>query len=226
MSSLLPIVEKFSSLQGEGVHVGKSAYFIRLAGCNVECPWCDTKDSWQEKTHGLESITELSEEAANAYSKGASMLVITGGEPLQHNLQTLCEIVKNKTSTKNRISMPIHLETSGVYDLSGLINWITLSPKRHYHPKKKLLQMCDELKVVIHTKEDISFAEEMAKQAIEEKKNDYPKNSNSNRKLVQPHMFLQPGWKSEEGKKLAIEYIKSHPKWRLSLQVHKWIGLP
>ena len=225
MSSLLPIVEKFHSLQGEGVHCGKSAYFIRLAGCTVGCPWCDTKESWQTISHSKETVDQLSKDAASAYAKGAAMLVITGGEPLHHNLDQLCESIKNITSTKNCQSMPIHLETSGVNEMSGLINWITLSPKKHYLPKKSLLQACDELKVIIHTKEDIAFAEEIANQSIKEKKKGFHPSHNTKESTKKPHLFLQPGWESEEGKKLSIDYVKSHPQWRLSLQIHKWVGL-
>ncbi len=225
MSSVLPIVERFHSLQGEGIHFGRSAFFIRLGGCTVGCPWCDTKESWQTNSHRKESISHLSEDAATAYEQGAAMLILTGGEPLHHNLNNLCEKIRDRTATKNRHSMPIHLETSGVDEVSGLINWITLSPKRHCHPKKSLLQACDELKVIIHTKEDIAFAEEMAYQSIKEKKKKFKTNQKLKKTDLKPHLFLQPGWESEEGKQLAIQYIKTHPEWRLSLQAHKWLGV-
>ncbi len=221
MNTILPIVERFHSLQGEGIHFGKSAFFIRLAGCNVKCPWCDTKESWSMISHPKETISQLAHEAAIAQTNGAEFLVITGGEPLHHNLNTLCEAIKTATTTKNNQAMPIHLETSGVNEISGTINWITLSPKRHLHPRKSLLQICDELKVIIFQEEDLIFAEEMAEKSMLEKKKTGPKE-----KSRKPHLFLQPGWNSQEGKKLAIEYIKSHPKWRLSLQGHKLIGIP
>ncbi|AAQ00898.1 MULTISPECIES: 7-carboxy-7-deazaguanine synthase QueE [Prochlorococcus] len=224
MSTCLPIVERFHSLQGEGLHFGKSAFFIRLGGCKVGCPWCDTKESWSIATHQEATVEELSKEAAIAQSQGAAILVITGGEPLHHNLNALCKTIQDFTSHNSRETMPIHLETSGVDEITGLINWITLSPKRHALPKKSLLRACDEIKVVIHQKEDLLFAEEMANQSIKERQIS-KKTSDENHKISQPHLFLQPGWNSKEGTQLTIEYIKSHPQWRLSLQTHKWLGV-
>jgi len=221
MNSTLPIVERFHSLQGEGIHFGKSAFFIRIGGCKVGCPWCDTKESWPENHHQKETVSQLSKEVAIAQSKGAAILVLTGGEPLHHNLNPLCEAIINTTASQNNKSIPIHLETSGVNELSGTINWITLSPKRHSSPQKSILRDCHEIKVVIHQTEDLIFAESMAQQAMKEKQ----ESVEEGKQCVKPALFLQPGWESIEGKELAIEYIKSHPKWRLSLQTHKWLGV-
>ncbi len=221
MSSTLPIVETFHSLQAEGLHFGKSAFFIRLAGCKVGCPWCDTKESWPIENHPKQSISNLSKEVAKAQSLGASMVVITGGEPLHHNLNSLCNAINNSTTNQNNKALPIHLETSGVDDVSGTINWITLSPKRHAPPRSSILSSCDELKVVITEEDDLIFAEHMAEEAIKKRK----ASSLKGVKIVKPYLFLQPAWESKEGKTLSIEYIKRHPQWRLSLQMHKWLGI-
>ncbi len=225
MTSPLPIVERFHSLQGEGMHVGKSAFFIRIAGCTVGCPWCDTKESWPIDKHPTLNVHELAQETKLAQSQGASIVIITGGEPLHHNLNNLCDAIKDATTTQNSKSLPIHLETSGVNDISGSIDWITLSPKRHLLPVKSLLQACHELKVVIQEKEDLYFAEEMAQQSIYEKKSAASVSCLQNKKSLEPYLFLQPEWASKYGQELSIEYIKAHPKWRLSLQTHKWLGV-
>ncbi len=217
MEPTLPIMESFHSLQGEGAHNGKSAFFIRLAGCNVACSWCDTKESWLEQQHAKQSVLTLAKYTAEAQREGASFVVITGGEPLQHDLNPLCKAIKDTTSTINSHSIPIHLETSGVYKMSGTINWITLSPKIHLPPRKELLKKCQEIKVIIHNEEDLLFAEEMAHQASEKEKN-----SGSDQ---EPMLYLQPGWKSEKGKTLAIDYVKKNSKWTLSMQTHKWLGV-
>ena len=221
MSSTLPIVETFHSLQTEGLHFGKSAFFIRLGGCKVGCPWCDTKESWPMENHQKETILNLAQKATRAQSNGASIIIITGGEPLHHNLDSLCNAINQSTKNQNHKILPIHLETSGVDDISGTISWITLSPKRHAPPRTSVLQTCDEIKVVIHNKEDLIFAEHMVKKVLHEKK-DFSHNGGE---VIKPYLFLQPGWDSEEGKKLSIEYIKGHPEWRLSLQMHKWLGI-
>ncbi len=225
MSSILPIVQRFHSLQGEGAHYGKSAFFIRLGGCNVGCSWCDTKESWSHTSHEKINVSDLAEEVKIAQSQGAGILIITGGEPLHHNLNPLCKAIREKTSNNHNWIMPIHLETSGINEMSGSIDWITLSPKRHLEPTKNLLRACDEIKVVIHKQEDIFFAEKMAKESHHQKQVFYTNKSNEHNKPLKPHLFLQPGWESEEGKQLAIQYIKTHPEWRLSLQAHKWLGV-
>ena len=222
MSTILPVVETFHTLQGEGMHAGTSAFFIRLGGCSVGCPWCDTKESWPMHSHTQIPVKELAQETAIARHKGAAILVITGGEPLHHNLNELCNAIQEQTTTNITNPIPIHLETSGVNQISGILNWITLSPKRHAYPQKQLLKECNEIKVIIHEKQDLLFAEEIASLSIHEK------NITGNQKCTypDPHLFLQPRWDSKQGVDLAIEHIKSNPKWRLSLQVHKWLGVP
>ena len=198
----LPVVETFHSLQGEGHHSGRSAFFIRLGGCNVGCPWCDTKHSWPEQAHPSQAINALADQANDACHAGAAFTVITGGEPLQHDLHSLTELLHRRTAR------PVHLETSGVDPLSGQLDWITLSPKRHRPPRTDLLAACDELKVVVFEPEDLSFAEEMAKGVRED-----------------CQLLLQPGWDSSEGQALVMEQVRRQPHWRLSLQTHKWLGV-
>ena len=212
MESSLPVVECFHSLQGEGEHAGRSAYFIRLASCKVGCPWCDTKDSWNSELHPQQSLIDLSIGTAKAQKEGAAFVVITGGEPLHHNLDRLCEEIRKYTLNLGETSIPIHLETSGVDMLSGNPDWITLSPKRHSPPRLENLLSCQELKVVIQNAEDLHFAKKMA---------DLIKNNGKSK----PQLFLQAGWKNEEGQELAIKYVKTHPDWRLSMQTHKWLGV-
>jgi len=162
MEPSLPVVECFHSLQGEGDHAGRSAYFIRLASCKVRCPWCDTKDSWNSELHPQQSLIDLSTQTAKAQEEVAAFVVITGGEPLHHNLDNLCREIRKSTLNLEKKSIPIHLETSGVDMLSGKPDWITLSPKRHAPPRLDNLLSCQELKVVIHNAEDLLFAKTMA----------------------------------------------------------------
>ena len=201
-SQRLPVVETFHSLQGEGHHAGRSAFFIRLAGCTVGCPWCDTKHSWPAQGHPEQPVDALADAAQMAAEAGASFVVITGGEPLHHDLQPLTQ------SLDARCSLPLHLETSGVDPLSGRFDWITLSPKRHKPPLQGVLDRMQELKVVVHAPEDLHFADAMAQAGQEEALH-----------------YLQPGWDSPEGQQLAIEHVRHNPAWRLSLQAHKWLGV-
>ena len=212
MKPSLPVVECFHSLQGEGNHAGRSAYFIRLASCKVGCPWCDTKISWNSEFHPQQSLIDLSIGTAKAQKEGAAFVVITGGEPLHHNLDRLCKEIRKYTLNQNRKSIPIHLETSGVDMLSGDPDWITLSPKRHSPPRLDTLLACQELKIVIQNSDDLDFAKKMA---------DLIKNNGT----TKPQLFLQAGWDNEEGKRLAIKYVKNNPDWRLSMQTHKWLGV-
>ena len=135
MESSLPVVECFHSLQGEGEHAGRSAYFIRLASCKVRCPWCDTKDSWNAELHEQQSLIDISTRTAKAQKEGAAFVVITGGEPLHHNLDLLFKEIRRSTLNLDNKSIPIHIETSGVDILSGNPDWITLSPKLHSPPR-------------------------------------------------------------------------------------------
>ncbi|QNI74913.1 7-carboxy-7-deazaguanine synthase QueE [Synechococcus sp. NOUM97013] len=197
----LPVVETFHSLQGEGLHAGRSAFFIRLAGCNVGCSWCDTKHSWPAESHPQQSVDSLATAAAQAGKAGAAFVVITGGEPLHHNLDALTAAIRRGCD------LPVHIETSGVDPLSGAIDWVTLSPKRHRPPLPELLTSCHELKVVIHEPDDLLFADVVSAQA------------------PQAQWLLQPGWDSQEGQQLAVTKAQGDGRWRLSLQSHKWLGV-
>jgi 7-carboxy-7-deazaguanine synthase len=207
-SSALPVVETFHSLQGEGIHAGRSAFFIRLGGCSVGCSWCDTKQSWPKEVHPLLSLEALGQEAQQAATAGAAFVVITGGEPLEHSLSALCAALQP-------IGVPLHLETSGVGKLTGAFDWITLSPKPHRPPEPEVLTACDELKVVVHEASDLAFAEAMAAASTQERRGDQ----------AAPQLLLQPGWQSAEGQQLAVDFVRSNPHWRLSLQSHKWLGV-
>ena len=200
----LPVVETFHSLQGEGLHAGRSAFFIRLGGCTVGCSWCDTKHSWPASTHPWRSLAALLAETQAAAAAGAAFVVITGGEPLHHDLSALCR-------TLQPAGLPLHLETSGVDPLSGGFAWISLSPKPHRPPTATMLAACQELKLVVHQAADLAFAEAMAAAAA----------AAGN----QPALLLQPGWHSKAGERLAVDYVRGHPQWRLSLQSHKQLGL-
>jgi organic radical activating enzyme len=200
----LPVVETFHSLQGEGLHAGRSAFFIRLGGCSVGCDWCDTKHSWPEAVHPRRTVAALAAESSAAAAAGAAFVVITGGEPLHHNLTALCTALAGA-------GLPLHLETSGVDPLTGQFAWITLSPKRHQPPCTALLIACQELKVVVHEPADLAFAEAMAAAAF----------AAGNR----PALLLQPGWQSGAGQALAVEHVRRSPHWRLSLQSHKQLGV-
>ena len=217
MTKYLPIVEKFHSLQGEGFHSGKSAFFIRLAGCEVGCPWCDTKHSWDSKKYPLFSINSLLSEIKEVRIKGASFIVLTGGEPLQHNLDDFCKIIKSETYSKFNNSIKIHIETSGVNDFSGFYDWITLSPKRHKPPKDYFLERCNEIKVIINDSTDIQFA-----QHIKEKVSKVKKQTNT---FKDKKFFVQPAWDSNKGYRLAINFAKMNPEWTLSLQTHKYLSI-
>lgn len=200
----LPVVETFHSLQGEGVHGGRSAFFIRLAGCSVGCQWCDTKVSWPQFNHPREPISSLVQAVREARRAGAGFVVITGGEPLHHDLTDLCCQLEIE-------GLPLHLETSGVDSITGRFAWICLSPKRHHPPRSENLQCCHELKVVVHEPDDLSFALSMAAAATKA----------GNR----PTLLLQPGWQSTAGQRLCLDFVRSNPGWQLSLQCHKWLGI-
>ncbi|QPN62039.1 radical SAM protein [Synechococcus sp. CBW1004] len=233
----LPVVETFHSLQGEGLHAGRSAFFLRLGGCAVGCPWCDTKHSWSADAHPQRSLAELTGEARAAAAAGAAFAVVTGGEPLEHDLGPLCAALDPAAT-----GLPLHLETSGAapLQLSGRFAWITLSPKRHRPPSPELLDACDELKVVVHEPADLAFAEAMAAEAVAARlamssasaidggiPGDGCESAGVSAMQVPagPALLLQPGWNCRRGQELAIEFVRSHPAWRLSLQSHKWLGV-
>lgn len=196
----LPVMEFFYSIQGEGMHSGKAAFFIRLAGCDVGCHWCDVKESWDRDKHLLKEINEFVEEAKNS---GAPMVIITGGEPTMYSLQKLTKTLKQE-------GFVVHLETSGAYPIDGIFDWICVSPKKRKPPLKETLQTADELKVVIYNKDDFNWAEKNALGVKEKCK-----------------LFLQPEWsKANSVMHWITEYIKNNPKWRISLQTHKYLNIP
>lgn len=193
-------MEHFYTIQGEGFHQGRAAYFVRLGGCDVGCTWCDVKESWEADKHPLYTIEQIAETVA---SSGTEICVVTGGEPLMHNLNELTEVLRQK-------NIRTHIETSGAHPLSGNWDWICLSPKRFKLPLEACLKSAHELKVVVAHRNDLRFAEEYAAQV-------------SHTCLL----YLQPEWsKEKEVLPLIIEYVKQHPKWRISLQVHKYINVP
>ncbi|SFJ61566.1 7-carboxy-7-deazaguanine synthase QueE [Myroides guanonis] len=197
--TILPLMEEFYTIQGEGFHTGTAAYFIRLGGCDVGCHWCDVKESWEVLKHPLTSIDTI---VGNASEK-ANLAVITGGEPLMWNLEPLTKALKDS-------GMFVNMETSGAYELTGSFDWICLSPKKTMLPTQSVYDAANELKAIIYNKHDFIFAEEQAAKV--------------NDKAI---LFLQPEWsKSEEVLPLIIEYVKENPKWRISLQTHKYLDIP
>lgn len=198
--SKLPIMEAFYTIQGEGYHRGKAAYFIRLGGCDVGCHWCDVKESWDASLHPEMDVEEITEEAARHPGK---LAVITGGEPLMYNLDML-------TSSLHDKGLQTNIETSGVYPLSGQWDWICFSPKKFKAPVEEVYEQAHELKIVIYNKNDFKWAE------------GHRSKVNSQCKL-----YLQPEWsKSEEILPLIIEYVKNNPHWEISLQIHKFMDIP
>jgi 7-carboxy-7-deazaguanine synthase len=196
----LPVMEYFYSIQGEGLHTGKAAFFIRLAGCNVGCHWCDVKESWDKTLYPLKEMNEL---VLAAKQSGAPIVIITGGEPAMYSLKTLTAALKNE-------GIATHLETSGAYLINGQFDWICVSPKKRMPPLKESLERADELKVVIYNKDDFSWA---SKNAVGVKEN--------------CRLFLQPEWsKAEIVIPLITKYIKNNPAWRVSLQTHKYLNVP
>lgn len=196
----LPVMEAFYTLQGEGYHQGKAAYFIRLGGCDVGCVWCDVKESWDAAAHPLQEIKNIVNDALNFPGR---LAVITGGEPLLHDLTALTNALHAKGFYTN-------IETSGSSPLSGNWDWICLSPKKFKAPLPQILPAANELKVVIFNKSDFAWAEKYAA-------------------LVSPSckLYLQPEWdKASVVTPMIIDYIKANPKWELSLQIHKYINVP
>ena len=195
-----PVMEHFYTLQGEGAHWGKAAYFIRLAGCDVGCVWCDVKESWNAEGHPVLSIDFLLQEIKKTPTE---IVVITGGEPLLHDLTALTKSLK-------AAGYRTHIETSGSSPLSGQLDWITLSPKKFKAPLPQNLPHASELKIVVFNKSDFQWAEQWAAQ-------------------VAPHckLYLQPEWeKAAQVTPLIVDYIKQNPQWQLSLQTHKYIQVP
>jgi len=195
-----PVMEHFYTLQGEGVHTGRAAYFIRLGGCDVGCVWCDVKESWDASAHPQMTNVAIAQEAS-AYE--GRVAVITGGEPAMHDLSALCDAL-------HASGFAIHIETSGAHPLSGKLDWVTLSPKKFKAPLDGCFAVADELKVVVFHKSDLEWAEQHAAK-------------------VSPgcKLYLQPEWSKRDSiTPLIIDYIKLHPRWQLSLQTHKYINIP
>jgi len=196
---MLPLMEEFYTIQGEGYHKGAAAYFIRIGGCDVGCHWCDVKESWNPAIHPPTAIDSIAENAAT-YSK---TIVITGGEPLMWDMDPLTQLLKSK-------GVDTHIETSGAYTLSGIWDWICLSPKKMKLPTAEVYKVADELKVIIFNKDDFRFAEEQAAK-------------------VSPNckLYLQPEW-SKRDKMIPqiVDYVMKNPKWVVSLQTHKYLNIP
>jgi 7-carboxy-7-deazaguanine synthase len=193
-------MEHFYTLQGEGVHTGKAAYFIRLGGCDVGCVWCDVKDSWDASVHPVLTTAEI---VTLASAHEGRIAVITGGEPAMHDLIDLCNEL-------HKAGFKTHIETSGAHPVVGSLDWVTLSPKKFKSPLPSAMAIADELKVVVFHRSDFDWAEQHAAMVLPECK-----------------LFLQPEWsKRDIITPLIIDYIKKNPKWQLSLQTHKFINIP
>jgi len=193
-------MERFYTIQGEGSFSGAPAYFIRLGGCDVGCFWCDVKESWDPDAHSRFTAEELAEEVA---SSGSSIAVITGGEPAMHSLTDLTRIIKN-------LGVRTHIETSGAHAITGDWNWVTLSPKKFKAPLPQAYALANELKMIVYNRHDLEFAEQEAAK-------------------VRPEclLYLQPEWdRREDAIPQILNYLRDNPRWRLSLQTHKYIGVP
>lgn len=199
-NQLLPVMEAFYTVQGEGHFSGKAAYFIRLGGCDVGCVWCDVKESWDAAKHPLTSVSEMVTTAATFSS---NILVITGGEPFMYDLSELTQAIQ-------KLGKRAHVETAGVYPLSGQWDWICFSPKKFKKPLPEYYLHSHELKVVIYHESDLAWAETHAAMIHSE-----------------ALLYLQPEWeKRDQMMPLIVEYVKSNPKWQISLQTHKYLQIP
>jgi len=196
---LLPLMEEFYTIQGEGYHKGTAAYFIRIGGCDVGCHWCDVKESWLAELHPPTETSKIVENAA----KYSDTIVVTGGEPLTWDMTELTNQLKQK-------NLKIHIETSGAYKLTGTWDWICLSPKKLKLPTEEVYAKANELKVIIFNKADFKFAEEQAKQVNDD-----------------CILYLQPEWsKREKMVPQIVDYVMANPKWKVSLQTHKYLNIP
>lgn len=196
----LPVMEHFYTIQGEGFYQGHAAYFIRLGGCDVGCVWCDVKESWDAAVHPHFSIQSLVEQVKTT---PATIVVITGGEPLMHPLDAL-------TDALHAAGLQTNIETSGSSPLSGHWDWLCLSPKKFKAPLPEVVEAANELKVIVYHKSDFLFGEKFAAQVPAGCK-----------------LYLQPEWsKADTMVPLIVEYVKDNPQWELSLQLHKYINVP
>ncbi len=196
----LPLIDKFYTVQGEGFHTGKAAYFIRLGGCDIGCSWCDTKFSWNFQHHKYTDVESILNEVQK---HGAKAVVVTGGEPSLYNLEKLTKILK-----KNNIET--FIETAGTNKLNGIWDWICLSPKEQNPPLEYIYKIADELKVIISDIKDFEWAEK-----------------NSRKVSSKCKLFLQPEWsKHRQITKEIVEYVKQNQKWQVSIQAHKYMKIP
>jgi organic radical activating enzyme len=196
---LLPLMEEFYTIQGEGYHKGTAAYFIRIGGCDVGCHWCDVKESWNAESH---PPTEIQHIVANA-KRYSDTIVVTGGEPLTWDMTALTTQLKAE-------GLQTHIETSGAYALTGIWDWICLSPKKMKLPTPTVYANADELKVIIYNKDDFRFAEEQAAKV--------------NKDCI---LYLQPEWsKRDKVVPAIVDYVMQNPKWKVSLQTHKYLNIP
>ena len=196
---MLPLMEEFYTIQGEGHHSGKAAYFVRIGGCDVGCHWCDVKESWNPDLHPPTDVIQIAEHA-NAYSK---TIVVTGGEPLMWNMDPLTKALKER-------GMMVYIETSGAHAVSGSWDWFCLSPKKTMPPVKEAYEEADELKVIVYNQHDFLWAEEHAAKVKDSCK-----------------LYLQPEWsRREKVLPLIADYVMKNPEWKISLQSHKYIGIP
>jgi organic radical activating enzyme len=200
ITTVLPLMEEFYTIQGEGSYQGEAAYFIRLAGCDVGCVWCDVKESWDALAYPLVAVNEISRHATDS---GTRIAVVTGGEPLMYDLTFLTESLRSA-------GIRTHVETSGVYPVSGTWDWICFSPKKFKAPDPAIFSKANELKVIVYNKSDFDWAEEFA-----------------GRVNGSCELFLQPEWSREkEMIPLIIDYVKANPQWKISLQIHKYMNIP
>ncbi len=196
---LLPLMEEFYTIQGEGFYKGTAAYFVRIGGCDVGCHWCDVKESWNADLHPPTKIETI----ANNASKYSKTVVVTGGEPLTWNMDPLTSLFKKK-------GMQVHIETSGAYQLTGKWNWICLSPKKIKLPLKEIYNEANELKVIINSKSDLKFAEDQSAKVTKD-----------------CILYMQPEWsKRKKVIPLIVDYVMKNPKWKVSLQTHKYLNIP
>ncbi|MGB0260974.1 MAG: 7-carboxy-7-deazaguanine synthase QueE [Flavobacteriaceae bacterium] len=196
---VVPLMEAFYTLQGEGYHKGSAAYFVRIGGCDVGCHWCDVKESWDAEKHPPTAIETIVAEA----QKHSDTIVVTGGEPLMWDMGPL-------TSSLKKAGLQTHLETSGAYPLTGDWDWVCLSPKKRMLPLQEVYTQADELKVIVYNQSDFDFAEEQAAKVGDSCK-----------------LFLQPEWSRRESAiPLIVDYVMKHPKWKASLQTHKYLNIP
>ena len=195
----LPIMEAFYTIQGEGFHKGAASYFIRTGGCDVGCHWCDVKESWDENSHPIISVEEIVKKSAGF----SDCVVVTGGEPLMWNMNPLTKALK-------KLGKKTHIETSGAYPLTGIWDWVCLSPKKAKLPIEDAYNHANELKIIIYNNHDFKFAEQEAKKV--------------NKNAI---LYLQPEWgKREKMMPLMVDFIKKNPKWKISLQTHKYLNIP